>query len=111
MGQPGAVSYDEVLLWAAATTCFFGFFHAGELTIPTPSAFNSATHLAWGAVSIIEDGRMLRVFLKRSKTDQYGRGVEVFIGSMGDLLCPVDAVALRRGHSSAESPCRNPTYP
>ena len=100
LGQPRAVSYDEALLWAAATTCFFGFFRAGELTVPTPSAFNSAIHLAWGDVSISEDGRMLRVFLKRSKTDQYGRGVEVFIGSTGDLLCPVDAVrvyAARRG--------------
>ena len=39
-----------------------------------------------------EDGKVLRVFLKRSKTDQYGRGVEVFVGATDDDLCPVRAV-------------------
>ena len=42
------------------------------------------------------------MFLKRSKTDQYGRGTEVFIGSTGDELCPVHAVrsyVARRGDS------------
>ena len=34
---------------------------------------------------------MLRVFLKRSKTDQYGRGTEVFIGATDNDLCPVSA--------------------
>ena len=99
-GQSGALSYEESLLWATATVCFFGFFRAGELTVATPSSFNPAIHLAWGDVSISQDGRVVRVFLKRSKTDQYGRGVEVFIGKTGDLLCPVEAVhsyAARRG--------------
>ena len=31
----------------------------------------------------------LEVCLKRSKTDQFGRGVDVFVGSTGDSLCPV----------------------
>ena len=57
-----------------------------------PILFNPAVHLAWGDVAISEDGRALRVTLKRSKTDQYGRGVEIFIGSTGDSLCPVEAV-------------------
>ena len=30
----------------------------------------------------------LKVSLKRSKTDQFGRGVDVFVGSTGDGLCP-----------------------
>ena len=54
--------------------------------------FDAGAHLAWGDVSICEDGRTVRVFLKRSKTDQYGRGTEVFIGSTRDELCPVRAV-------------------
>ena len=34
----------------------------------------------------------VRVFLKRSKTDQFGRGVAVWIGATGDELCPVRAM-------------------
>ena len=95
-------SYDERLLWATAAVCFFGFFRAGEITVPSASAFDARINLSWGDVSIREDGRALRVFLKRSKTDQYGRGTEVFIGSTGDELCPVHAVrsyVARRGDS------------
>ena len=85
--------HDSVMMWAAATTCFFGFFRAGELTVPSVAAFDPAVHLAWGDVSV-SDSRphMIRVFLKRSKTDQFGRGVSIFLGPTGDDLCPVSAV-------------------
>ena len=41
---------------------------------------------------------MVRVFLKRSKTDQFGRGTEVFLGATGDELCPVRAVSSYAAH-------------
>ena len=72
-----APSYEERLLWAAAAVCFFGFFSTGEITASSASAFDPSLHLAWGDVSISGDNQALRVFLKRSKTDQYGRGTEV----------------------------------
>ena len=100
--SPGSRSYDECLLWAAATVCFFGFFRAGEITVPSAPAFDARVHLAWGDVAISDDNRVLRVLLKRSKTDQFMRGVEVFIGATGNDLCPVDAVreyVARRGTS------------
>ena len=86
-----APSYEERLLWAAAAVCFFGFFRAGEITAPNTSAFDPRVHLAWGDVSISGDNQVQRVFLKRSKTDQYGRGTEVFIGATRDELCLVQA--------------------
>ena len=100
---PGSQSYDECLRWAAATVCFFGFFRAAEITVPSTSAFNPTVHLAWGDVAISEDGRSVRVLLKRSKTDQFMRGVEVFIGVTGNDLCPVNATreyVARRGATS-----------
>ena len=30
---------DDVMLWAAALSCFFGFFRAGEITVPSAAAF------------------------------------------------------------------------
>ena len=86
--------HDKAMLWAAASACFFGFFRAGEITVPSVSAFDLTVHLAWGDVSI-DSGHppsKIRVFLKRSKTDQFGRGVAVFLGATGDELCPVAAV-------------------
>ena len=42
----------------------------------------------------------IHIFLKRSKTDQFGRGVAVYVRATGNELCPVTAlveyVAVRR---------------
>ena len=42
----------------------------------------------WGDVSISQDRQVAWVFLKRSKTDQFGRGTEVFLGDTGDEIGP-----------------------
>jgi hypothetical protein len=60
--------------------------------VPAVTAYDLAVHLSWGDISISDDGRVLRVFLKRSKTDQYERGVEVFMAATNNDLCPVRAV-------------------
>ena len=99
---PQSSNRDIVMLWAAAVTCFFGFFRAGEITIPTASAFDAAVHLAWGDVACdsMQNPTSIRIYLKRSKCDQFGRGVAVFLGRTGDTLCPVAALltyVTRRG--------------
>ena len=85
---------DIIMVWAAAVLCFFGFFRSGEITLQSTTSFNPATHLAWGDVAV--DSRqtptMLKVHLKRSKSDQLGKGVDVFIGHTSNPLCPVSAV-------------------
>lgn len=57
-------------------------------------AFDPRVHLAWGDVSIDsgDPPSKARFFLKRLKTDQFGRGVEVFVGATRDVLCPVKAI-------------------
>lgn len=86
---------DQVMLWAAATLCFHGFLRAGELTVPTVQRFDPAVHLTWGDVEA--DCHVcpstIKVHLKRSKTDQLGRGVDVFVGRTGSILCPVEAIS------------------
>ena len=44
------------------------------------------------AVDDLANPTLVRFHLKRSKCDQFGRGVDVFIGRTGDELCPVTAV-------------------
>ncbi len=96
---PRAKDYDTIMTWAAATMCFFGFFRAGEITIPSCTTFDQDRHLAWGDVTVddLSNPRVLKVKLKASKTDQFGKGVDVFIGSSGSSLCPVMA-ALAYSH-------------
>ena len=65
--------------------------------------FNLAVHLAWGHVAVgnVQNPLVLTFTLKRSKCDQFGNGVDVFIGRSGDELCPVTAVLTyitRRGN-------------
>ena len=43
--------FNDIMLWAAASSCFFGFFRAGEVTVLSDSSFDAATHLAWGDVT------------------------------------------------------------
>ena len=93
-GALSPMAGDNLVIWAAATTCFFGFFRAGELVVPAATAFDQTRHLAWGDVAV-DQGRppsSIRVFLKVSKCDQFGRGVAVFVGATSDELCPVAAL-------------------
>ena len=85
---------DHVMLWAAVTLSFFGFFRSGEVTVPSDSAFDPSAHLTFEDVSVdqITDPRVLKVHLKTSKTDPFRKGVDVFVGKTDNELCPVAAM-------------------
>lgn len=91
----GIGDFNITMLWAASVLCYFGFFRAGELTVPSVGAYREGKHLSWGDVAIDDPAKpaTIRVLLRHSKTDQLGKGVEVFIGMTGDDICPVAAVA------------------
>ena len=88
-----SASTDIVMLWAAATLCFFGFFRSGEITVPLQGSFDPSAHLGWGDIAINDRSSptILKVHLKRSKCDQLGKGVDAIIGHTHDVLCPVTA--------------------
>ena len=44
------------------------------------------------AVDDQESPSVIRIHLRRSKTDQFGRGVDIYLGATGDELCPVAAL-------------------
>ena len=86
---------DIIMIWAACTMAFFGFFHLGELTVPSASAFDPSTHLTPMDVAIDDRANLnlVQVHLKVSKTDQGRKGISIFLGKTGDDLCPVAAIS------------------
>ena len=85
---------DGVMLWAAAALCFFAFLRAGEMTVPSDTAYDQGAHLSFEDVAAdsLERAEVIRVRIKASKTDPFRVGVDVFIGKTGDELCPVTAI-------------------
>lgn len=86
---------DKVMLWAAFTTCFFGFMRSGELCIQnTAKGFDETTDLTFNDVAVndYQYPSFLRIHLKTSKTDPFGRGSYIVLGKTGDELCPVVAL-------------------
>ena len=83
--------HDLAMLRAAVCVCFFGFFRSGEITVPSESAFDGRIHLAWGDVAVNDTppSSVMRFHLKRSKCDQFGKGVDVFLGRTNAGVCPV----------------------
>ena len=85
---------DVRMLWAASVLCFFGFLRSREITRPSLPSYRASHHLSWGDVAIDNPTvpEILRVRIKRSKTDQLGKGVDVCVGRTGCSICPVAAV-------------------
>ena len=80
------IDRDTKMLWAACCLCFFGFLRAGELTVPSDSAFDQSIHLCLSDVAAVDNKRepsMLRVYIKQSKNDPFRKGVAIFIGRTG----------------------------
>lgn len=84
---------DAVMLWAATTTCFFGFLRAGEVVIPSDTAYDASVHLSYGDVRVdcYQNPRYVEIRIKCSKTDPFRRGVSVYLGATAEALCPVAA--------------------
>lgn len=87
-------SYTGKLLWAAMCTGFFGFMRSGEFTVKTKNAYDPARSLSLRDVSINNHDKptMIRLFLRYSKTDQFGQGIGIILAKNGSDLCPVAAL-------------------
>ena len=102
---------DKTVILAVATTAFFRFFQRGELLPTSAAAFNATTDLAWGDVVVDNrrNPRMLQIHLITSKTQQFGPGVDVVLGTAGATLCPVTVMVqyiAERGSQPGASPTK-----
>ena len=83
--------YVSRLLWAACCLGYFGFLRSGEFTLPELSSPPSilASDLE---VDCHQKPSIVRVHLRRAKSDPFGRGVSIYVGKTGTSLCPVSAL-------------------
>ena len=85
---------EKILLWAVACTTFFGFFRLGELLLESPTTFSKSASLAWGDVTVDSQSTptKVKIHLKTSKCNQFGKGADIILGRTHTHLCPVAAL-------------------
>ena len=88
------LSKDRIMLWAAFTTCFYGFMRSGEICTKNPEQFNPSSDLTFQDVAIdsIMNPQVIRITLKTSKTDPFKQGADICIQRTDSNLCPVAAL-------------------
>lgn len=87
----GSCSYTSCLLWATACCAYFGFLRLGELLLTGPNT-PPAISVSDVAIDSHTAPSLVRIFLRKSKTDPGGKGVHIFLGSSGVPVCPVVAL-------------------
>jgi len=90
----GTPTFNDIMLWAAATTTFFGFCRSGEITVESESNYDPLVHLSFAdlAVDNATAPTVISIQLKRSKTDPFMKGVKLVLGRTHNDLCPVSAL-------------------
>ena len=93
LARPPA-EYQNIMLWAACCTAFFGFLRVGEITIPNQNAYDTSVHLSLQDVAL--DSRttptIVWLMIKQSKTDSFRKGVKLCLGRTDAVVCPVKAL-------------------
>ena len=86
--------YDNILLWAACCTAFFGFLRCGKFTVPTQATYDPEAHLSLSDIAL--DSKhipsVIQVTIKQSKTDPFHQGVQLCLGKTDKEICPVNAI-------------------
>lgn len=81
-------SFESALFCAAFALAFFGALRVGELVSPSKRANGG---LQWDDLVCTQES--VRIYIKRSKTDQAGKGVQLEVFRIaGSQICPVAAV-------------------
>ena len=82
---------DQLMLWSACTTAFFGFLRASEFCSSSRESYNPSSTLLVKDVSIYPN--VLVVNIKMSKTDQSREGHQIRLAPSGSSVCPYRALS------------------
>lgn len=78
-------------MWAACCFGFFAFLHCGEFT-STKKGHSPPLQVDGVCVDDHNKPTCISLFLRRSKTDPYGKEITLFVGATGSLLFLVAAI-------------------
>ena len=83
--------WDTRMVWAACCLCYFGFLRISEMTAPSDGGYSASDHLSMGDIAFDckRNPALLRVSIKKSKTDPFRKGVSLYLGRTAAELCPV----------------------
>ena len=100
---------NKLCLWAVSTLCFAGFFRLGELLPLSDTQAAVRACIQWGDVTVdnAQAPTIVRTHLRHSKCDQFGKGVDIYVGRIGSLRCPVVAVV---SYMAARGPGAGPLF-
>ena len=92
--QQKVVNYNNTLIWAACCTIFFGILRCSEFTVPSQKDYDPESHLLFADVSV--DSRispsMIRIHIKKSKTDPFRQGFHLYFGKTNNDICLVNSL-------------------
>ena len=73
-----SIGYQN-MAWMAATTCLFGFLLYGELTTPSATVYDPATHTSSSDLSVDrrDNATLIRLWVKASQTDPFHQGMDI----------------------------------
>ena len=96
-------NYDNILLWAACCTAFFGFLRCSEFTVPSIQDYDPSAHLSYEDLSINsrDSPSVIQVHIKQSKINPFCKGARLCLGKTGTDVCPLKAILpymVIRGH-------------
>ena len=96
--------FNHILLWAACCLCYYGFLRSGEIMVPSEAGYDGSVHLNAEDVSVdkSDNPTIVKVRIKASKTDQFRKGVDIFVGKTYNQLCPVEALVAYMAHRGLE---------
>jgi hypothetical protein len=87
---------SHVMLWAAILLAFFALLRKSEFTVPTAAQLDRTRHLLRRdlnfSVNTLGETTAMSVFIKFSKTEQFGAEYAIPIAANGGPLCPVGAM-------------------
>ena len=97
--------FSRTMIWAACCTGYFGFMRSGEFTTCRANQGASTIQVSDVATDSHANLTVVRLFLKKAKTDPFGKGIYIYLGKTSSSVCPVSAMLSYLAiHPSSQGP-------
>ena len=87
-------SYMNVMASTSCCLTFFGFLCISEFTVPSNDQYDEEYHLCLNdmVIDTLDNPQMLQVKIKQSKTEPFGKRINIYLSAIRRDLCPVRGI-------------------